>query len=299
MRSLLPLLIFLFLNKPLQAQSYFYNDEYFDPEVLVEAGIGIGIMNCLTDLGGKSTKARAFLRDLHWENSRPAVSVYTSALYNYKIGVRLELSIGSISAADSLSKDAGVIGKTRFDRNLHFRSSIKEASVVFEIHPLSFFAEDQRSLLSPYLLGGIGFFHFDPKARLHGQWYSLSAHHTEGQNFDPNRYPKPYALWQWNVPLGFGLGCDLFAKGYLRMEFLYRFLRTDHLDDVSERYVDAEEFYRWLDPETARIAIQLSDRRIGANGFSAQGTRRGNNKKNDGYLSIQLKFGWVLNRTKR
>lgn len=287
------------LSKPLLAQSYFYNDAYFDPVILLESGIGMGVMNCMTDLGGKSVKSRPFLRDLHWENSHPGISFYTTALYNYKIGFRIELTTGSISAADSLSKDVSALGKTRFDRNLHFHSSIKEAIAVFEIHPFSFLFTEQRSFISPYLLGGIGLFHFEPKAKLNGQWFTLSDHHTEGQGFEQSKYPKPYSALQWNFPLGGGFGFDLFAKGYLRIEFLYRFLLTDHLDDVSDRYIDPEEFFRWLEPEQARIAIQLSDRRIGANGSAAQGFRRGNNKKNDGYLSIQMKFGWVLNRTKR
>lgn len=40
-------------NQPLKAQYYFYNDKYYENEVVVELGLSGGLMNSLTDLGGK------------------------------------------------------------------------------------------------------------------------------------------------------------------------------------------------------------------------------------------------------
>lgn len=299
MKIVYSLLILLLPVSIARAQHYFYNENYYDPPVLLEAGIGLGGMNCLTDLGGRYQKARPFLYDLHWGATHPGVSFFASATFHYQWALRFEIQSGTLSAADSMSADAGAAGKTRFKRNLHFKTAIQEALLLLEIHPLAIFSGGEPTRISPYLTIGIGRFHFSPEAQLNGRWYALHDYRTEGQGFEGNRFSKSYSLQQWNVPLGMGLGCDLFARGYLRLEFLYRFLYTDYLDDVSNRYVGEEEFYRWMDPEKARIAIQLADRSIGNGTLSSQGSRRGNTKKNDGYFHLQLKFGWVLNRERR
>lgn len=279
-------------------QHYFYNENYYDPPVLLEAGMGAGGMNCLTDLGGRYLQARPFLYDLQWGATHPGFSFFASALFNYKIALRFEISSGTVSAADSTSADAGAAGKTRFRRNLHFKTALQEAALLLEIHPLAII-NGEASRLSPYIVTGIGRYHFSPQAQWNGRWYSLHEYQTEGQGFENNRFSKPYSLQQWNIPAGLGLGWDLFARGYLRLEFLYRFLRTDYLDDVSNRYVGEEEFYRWMEPEKARIAIALADRRLQAGTMSAQGSRRGNRLQNDGYFHLQLKLGWILNRERR
>jgi len=43
----------LVFSQPLKAQYYFYNDKYYDNAVVLEIGGTFGVMNSLTDLGGK------------------------------------------------------------------------------------------------------------------------------------------------------------------------------------------------------------------------------------------------------
>ena len=43
----------VFYLKNLDAQYYYYNDRYYDNAVVMELGVSGGMMNALTDLGGK------------------------------------------------------------------------------------------------------------------------------------------------------------------------------------------------------------------------------------------------------
>ena len=55
MKKLLILgLAFCFVqDQPVKAQYYYYNDRYYDNDVVMEIGATFGIMNAFTDLGGK------------------------------------------------------------------------------------------------------------------------------------------------------------------------------------------------------------------------------------------------------
>ena len=67
------LLLFYFFSFNIQksdAQYYFYDDQYYDNPVIIEIGGSIGIMNCLTDLGGKKGIGKKFIKDLNLINNR-------------------------------------------------------------------------------------------------------------------------------------------------------------------------------------------------------------------------------------
>jgi hypothetical protein len=120
----------------------------------------------------------------------------------------------------------------------------------------------------------LGLTYFNPRAKLHDEWYALQPLHTEGI-----QYQKFHLV----VPVGFGLGIQVTDQRQIGFEMSYRFTFTDYLDDVSTRYRDPNSF---TDP----IAAALADRRpeIGLDKARA-GTRRGNSGKNDGYLLFGVK----------
>lgn len=295
MKRNLLLVILCSLANVCLAQSYYYNDRYYDPLILAEAGLSMGAMNCLTDLGGKPGSNKPFYKDINWVCTKPCAGIYAAVMYRYTIGLRLEISAGAVNAADSLLKKNISDAVGRYHRNLHFKSRIAECQLIFEFHPLSFLRDpyEYSARASPFLLAGIGLFSFSPKTLYRGHWVSLPPLNTEGQGF-PN-YPEriPYKTTQLNFPMGLGLKYELSALFNVRIEMVYRVLQTDYLDDVSDRYIDPALFYSYLDAGNAHLAAALADRRAGA---STAGERRGNPKNKDGYFSFNLKIGIVLNR---
>src|SRR5437870_3012415 len=76
------------------AQYYFYNDKYYDKPVLFEVGGSLGMMNCLTDIGGKKGIGKKFFKDLNFGYSQMAVGVYIATMYKDKAALRLEGTFG-------------------------------------------------------------------------------------------------------------------------------------------------------------------------------------------------------------
>jgi hypothetical protein len=283
------------------AQYYFSDNLYYDSPVSWELGFAAGGMNCFTDLGGNKGAGKGFLKDLNLSNTRLCGSAYLTAMYRLSIGTRLELTYGQVTAHDSILAPGEGAAAGRYQRNLSFRSPVWEASLLAEIHPLSWIAYNNGQALprwSPYMLGGVGLFAFNPKAKLNGNWFSLNDLRTEGQGFAAYAERRPYRLTQCNVPLGVGLKYELSTYLNARLEVVHRVLFTDYLDDVSGSYVNPEAFYLYLSPEKAALATQLADRRRltqHANG-DPNGEQRGNPAKKDAYFSVQLKMGLLLNR---
>ncbi|MBI5371238.1 MAG: hypothetical protein HZA79_04325 [Sphingobacteriales bacterium] len=297
----------LLLIKKTTAQSYyFYDARHYESSLVLELGAGAGIMNAFTDLGGRKGAGKKFIKDLNWKNSRPCFTVYTSALYKNRVGLRLQASFGQVTAADSLLKPVKENCSGRYERNLSFRSAIHEIMLAAEIYPFGFrndaLTDKDPPLLAPYLLAGIGYFSFDPQAKWKGRWYSLQPLHTEGQGFADYPDRKPYVLQQWNITAGTGLRYELRAWLNARLEIMHRFLPTDYLDDVSlDHYIDPALFLQNLSPGKAALALQLSDRRAGLDpgNNNRPPQQRGNPRNKDAYFTIQFHLGFLLGRARR
>lgn len=298
-------LVFLLLSTVLSGsvsgQYYFYNDSYYDNPVIIEAGISGGAMNCLTDLGGKAGLGGPFIKDLNLGTTNPAVGFFVGGMFKNKFGIRLEATYGKVSAYDSILKGVTDIAIERYNRNLNFRSSITEFSAMAEIHPLMIFidyqAQDREApRYSPYLLGGIGYFSFNPQAFYENKWIDLQPLSTEGQGFAEYPDRKPYKLKQLNFPLGLGVKFELSPLINLRGEFVLRKLNTDYLDDVSTRYIDPTVFYNYLSGGQLINALLLNDRQlekhVGPDG------PRGDNKDNDSFFSFNIKASLLFGRTR-
>lgn len=292
------------------AQFYFYNNDYYDTPLMFEVGGSVGVMNCLTDVGGKRGNGNPFLKDLTIGNNQLNGSIYLSALYKYAVGLRLEGTFGQIKAYDSVSLKS--VSEGRHERSLVFRSKISEVSLVAEFHILfilrSYLFEDDLNhddeppRISPYLAAGVGYYSFNPQAPLGNNWIDLQPLSTEGQGFAeyPNR--KPYKLSQINFPVGVGLKYELSPSVNIRLEIIDRILKTDYLDDLSTRYVDPKLFSKYFTGTQLANAIALNDRRskfnpeypINPNG----GQLRGNPKNRDSYFTANFKIGLTFGREK-
>lgn len=284
---------------------FYYNEHYYESDVIFDIGISPGIMNCFTDLGGKKGGSANSIKDLNWKNTKPCFSFYAAALYRYAFTAGLTATTGSIEAYDSILRTAipGTSAWYRYLRNLSFRSNITEARLSIEVHPVyifSWYKDGHAPRLSPYLSAGLGLFHFDPKAKYNGQWYDLHQLHTEGQDF-PGSDKRLYSLNQMDIPVGVGVRYELSDFLNMHLELTYRILFTDYLDDVSTSYADPSLFFKYLSPDLANIADHLADRgrELDPSHVTSVGSKRGDPGNKDSFFSIQVKIGIVLGRVKR
>jgi hypothetical protein len=298
------------------AQYYYYDDYTYDTPLTFEAGVSVGAMNSLTDIGGNAGEAKKGVHDLYLGDgyTHPCGSIYIAGVYKYAYGLRLEATYGGISAADSTLKAVAGSSGGRYQRNLSFRSRIAELSLVAEFYPLYIFVDWANTKynapkLSPYILAGVGVFHFNPQARGDtaagtGGWIDLQPLHTEGEGF--SQYPgrNNYSLTQLNFPVGVGLKYEISDKINIRAELMWRILKTDYLDDVSSTYVDPKYFAaNFSNPTQVQEAEFFSDR-VKNSPATPQynwhvGGIRGDSKNNDTYFSFNIKVGIAFGRERR
>lgn len=299
----LGLLCICIIAKPVFAQYYFRDDKHYSNDLVIEAGLSVGVMNSFTDLGGRSGQGKGFLKDLTMKTTRPSAGFYAAAIYREWLAVRLEATFGTVHGYDSILQNVAASTQGRYERNLSFKSPVRDVQLALELHPLflKYYDENKAPFWSPYLVAGIGLFNFNPQAQLNGQWYDLQPLRTEGQGFAEYPGKKQYKRTQLNIPLGIGLRYEIKTNLFIRAELVHRVLFTDYLDDVSGTYIDPAAFYNHLPAAQAAIAEQLANRSIMLeNGYRpGPGEQRGNPKDNDSYFTFQLKLGYTIPGQKR
>jgi hypothetical protein len=305
MKKLQLITIFFFLVCAAQkttAQYYFYDNNYYDNPVVYELGLSAGAMNCLTDLGGKKGIGKRFVKDLNFGNTQLSGGLYFSAIFKNAVALRVEGTFGQVKAYDSVLNKVKASTFGRYERNLSFRSNITEFMAVAEFHPLYIFKKydenDELPRYSPYILGGIGFFSFNPQARLLNRWVDLQPLSTEGQGFAEYPKRKPYSLHQVSIPVGVGVKYELSPMLNIRAECVYRILNTDYLDDVSTTYVDPNVFSNYFTGTKLTNALLLNDRQyeLDPTHITVDGDQRGNPKNNDAYFTFNVKIGLIFGR---
>ena len=300
------LLFFLFMaaGSQLKAQYYFYNGDYYEADIVYELGGSIGAMNAMTDLGGRKGVGKNGMKDFNLKNTDLSGSVFFGVMYKNAIGLRIEATFGKVKGYDSVLRSVAPSTAGRYERNLSFESPIAELVGMFELHPFEIFGnygdDKYPPVVSPYVVGGVGVFKFNPRTQLNGQWIDLHPLKTEGQGFPEYPDKKEYKLTQINFPVGMGARYDITPIINVRAELLYRFLLTDYLDDVSGRYIEPSVFANHLDGTQLTHAILLNDRHIpgAAHSTAHPGGIRGN-ASNDAYISFSIKLGITLGRERR
>ncbi len=287
----------------LKAQYYFYDGNYYNTDMVYEIGGSVGVMNAMTDLGGRKGPGKKSVKDFNLKNTQFSGGIFFDAMYKNEVGLRIEATFGSVKSYDSILKSVAPTTAQRYERNLSFRSSIAEISFMAELHPFYIFGnyddEHYPPAVSPYILAGIGYFHFNPQAMLNGNYIDLQPLHTEGEGFPEHPNAKEYKLTQINFPVGMGVRYDLSPLINIRAEIVYRFLQTDYLDDVSGRYIEPSVFGKHLSGTQLNQALLLHDRhKPGAQTAHPNGIR-GNPKNNDAYITFNVKLGLTLGRERR
>lgn len=286
------------------AQYYFYDNNYYDNPVIFEIGASLGAMNCLTDIGGNKGIGKKFIKDLNLGKTRIAGSVYLSAMYEYMLAVRLEATLGTVTADDKVLAKVAPTTYGRYERNLNFKSSITDIMLGIEFHPLYMIGRNNEDkeppLISPYLLSGIGFFWFKPQTQLGNKWVDLQPLSTEGQGFAEYPDRKRYSLSQMNIPMGVGAKYDIGSALTLRAEFVYRKLNTDYLDDVSTEYIDPTLYANYFTGTKLANALLLNDRQreLNPSHTTVVGGERGKSKNKDAYFTFNVKIGYIFGREK-
>jgi len=266
-----------------------------------ELGLGLGPMFFLGDLGGSAGIGKTFIKDLDLPLTKFNKGLYFNYYPTEFIGLRIAGNLGFLEGDDAQAPNKGGAEMDRRERNLHFRSKLKEAYAAVEIYP-TFFLEKYDGLkgkLRPYFVAGVGIYHFDPETKdVDGSWVKVAPLRLEGQGFAEYPDSKPYKLTQKNILGGIGFKYYIKENAYIGFEILHRKLFTDYVDDVSHNYyIDPIYFDQYLSAADAVKARRLYYRGI----YSFPATRpyeefaeRGDPKENDAYFSSILRFGWRI-----
>lgn len=204
--------------------------------------------------------------------------------FNKYLSLKISYNLGSIEADDKYAVD-----KWRRDRNLNFRTDIREWALTADVFFLEYLKFFRKYDLKPYLKTGVALFSFNPQGLYKGKWYDLQPLGTEGQGLSGSD-KQPYDLTQIAIPFGFGLCYDI--NRYIRVGFEIspRITFTDYLDDVSTEYPDFEKLLK----ERGQMAVNLSYKGdLLPGGIEPEeiiNLGRGNSKDNDWYVFTSFTF---------
>ncbi len=204
--------------------------------------------------------------------------------FNDRLCLKMSGNYGNISADDKTSTN---VFEQR--RNLNFRSVIVDGTGQFEFNFMPYNYFDKAEWFTPYLLGGLSVYHFNPQGKYNGAWYDLRPLGTEGQFRGEEYYTTQMAL-----AYGGGFKIALTEVWSINVEISARKLFTDYLDDVSKTYPSMNEIRK----QHGEIAVSLSDPSIpDAEGkkIGQLGRQRGDSKSNDMFtffgVSLLYYFG--------
>lgn len=205
--------------------------------------------------------------------------------FNEHYAFRLQGLYGKLEAYDHLSDDP-----LQHLRNLGFRTVIFEASALLEINFFKYrgTAKDSRNW-TPFVFGGLAYFHFNPQNLLDDTWYDLQPLGTEGQTIGGG---QGYGLNQVCIPFGAGFKFAITNKVDVQLEWGLRRTYTDHLDDVSGTYADNAMLTEQAGPLTALLADPSVLRPSGYN----TGRARGDSETRDWYQYTGLTISLLLTR---
>jgi hypothetical protein len=193
------------------------------------------------------------------------------------VSARSYVTLGALKADDKKGTSA------MQNRNLNFQTKLFDWELTGQYN---FFSLNDR-WWTPYVFAGIGIYHFNPYTKdTSGNKYFLQPLSTEGQGFATG--VKPYKLTQFSIPLGIGADYSLNEDMRIGIEFGYRKIFTDYLDDVSGAYVDQASLLN----ARGQTAVELAWRgdEIKPAPYPTAGFERGNNRHKDGYYYVAITY---------
>ncbi len=168
-------------------------------------------------------------------------------------------------------------------RNLRFESAISEFFVGAEYHLFNLYEKKY----TPYVFAGLAVFHFDPYTLdSTGRKYFLKPLSTEGQGIYPNK--KEYSLMQPAIPFGGGVKFAITENLRIGIEFGFRKLFTDYLDDVSTSYPDYNDLLAAKGQTAVDFSYRTDELPGGDPTFPTKDTQRGSAANKDIYYFTGL-----------
>lgn len=231
---------------------------------------------------GLNIGASGYIGDLNQYNllnvSGQNIGFFGRINFDPHFGLGLHYNYGKIAADDSKSSNQAFR-----DRNLNFTTTLNELAIIGNFNFFDLYSVRKKGKLSPFIFAGIGGLVFNPGANYVGITYSLRDKRTEGVTY------KKYTLV---IPYGAGLkykmtdNLSLFAQIGYRMPL---FKEADYLDDVSGVYVDTSNP---TNPGIPTYKPPYNPSNV--YGVGATGTQRGDSRKRDTYLFVNIGISYTF-----
>lgn len=310
-----------------------------------------GGLNAANYFGDLAPVNKAASTDISF--TRPGMGGIIGYRMNPFMSARASVNWYRVSGSDftaDLSEDGAI---TRYARNLSFRNDIFEISGGIEIDLLpNRGGSNSRVPFTPFIFIGGAVYNHTPKGQVPdydthnldyvfsdptsspastefsnaGDWVNLRQLGTEGQNISGTGV-EPYSSLELSVPVAIGVRLRLPSQFDAAIEFGYRHIFTDYIDDVSGDYVDLTLFddplaramsdrslehrdvrsgdFRDLTAvQNATGAVYIGDgvRRLpgyGTNSDASGRTIRGNPDDNDKIFVTQIRLTYIFGGVKR
>jgi Domain of unknown function (DUF6089) len=306
--------------------------EHFGKEKIYTAvGFSVNATNYYGDL---SPKPNRFSTDISF--TRPGFGAFVSHRFGPRYTLIGQLMVATLRGSDNDSADPGNKEYNgRYLRNLEFRNTIKELSVVGVLDLFENMATYiSRVKWTPYVYGGGAAFISTPKAKAPatdltgaplpegGQWVKLRPLGTEGQHStlasgDANFGIKPYKSLQLALLAGIGARLRVNEVIDVWADFGFRYTFTDYLDDVSRNFVDLDKLgsplaqamsYRTNElpvgsgtgQRPAATVLSGSSGILTVPGYGSEGTGsniRGSKNDRDMYIVTSIKVSYIIGAT--
>ena len=259
----------------------FSKGQYFQSEnPTISAYFGGGAGSYFGDLVEKNK----FMRS-------PSYSFSGGFSYNHNQHFSLSLDFGLSQIKGSDSKNSRADLKAR---NLNFTSNIFEGNFIVDYNIL---AINESRKFTPYVFLGVGFCHFNPYTTdRSGQKVFLQPMGTEGQGLSAYPDRKPYALTAAQLPFGGGIKYALSNRLLIQLEYKYRYVNSDFLDDVSNSGYPNLAILAAGNPKLPQLTYRGDELPGGAPYPNGNGLNRGNPNNNDNYYSLQFKIAYTLTK---
>jgi hypothetical protein len=168
-------------------------------------------------------------------------------------------------------------------RNLNFQTKLYDWELTGQYN---LFSLNER-WWTPYVFAGIGLYHYNPYTKDDlGKNAFLKPLSTEGQGFVSG--VNNYKLTGFSLPVGLGINYALNEDMRVGLEFGYRKIFTDYLDDVSGSYVDRTQLQNARGETAADLAFRGDE--VSGAPYPPAGTVRGNPNQKDGYYYFAVTY---------
>lgn len=262
--------------------------------------------------------------------TRPGMGFHAAYKIQHSVALRVGFNYMRFRGDDASSDPEGELSVYRYERNLSFRNDVKELQLGLEIYLLpNYGGPNQRLPFNVYGFLGGGVFHHEPQGLVPdfdyqsvgtnstleiaqaGEWVNLRPLETEGVT---------YSNIGFSIIAGTGARMRIPKTPLdLGIEFGWRYLFTDYLDDVSGTYRSLDSFddplARILSDKSTVLETSTGDERVitgegqfvqhtfdngdtywinGNLGSGLEGSQRGGSEANDFLFVTQIKLTYVM-----